>query len=66
MKYANYNTNGKICVFVNHHIQVVIVVYFDQQLTLKLTLEYGNKILDIVVYSKFSNIERVSLWGDLS
>jgi len=66
MPYANYNTNGKIWVFVNHHIQVGVVADSDQQLTLQLTLEDGNQILATVVYAKCSNIERLSLWGDLS
>lgn len=52
MQYANYNQKGKFWVFVQEHIQVEVIVDSEQQFTLQLTLEDGNKIITTVVYFK--------------
>lgn len=65
MHFVNYNANGQIWVFVNHHIHVGVISDSEQQLTLLLTLEGGSQILSTIVYAKCTTTERLSLWGDI-
>lgn len=42
-----------------------VIFYTDQQLTLYLTLEDDKQIISTMVYAKYSDLERLSLWYDL-
>lgn len=65
MPYANYNQNVKVYIFVQDHIQVGVVVDFEQQITLQLNFQDGQQIVTTIVYAKCVAAKRVELWDDI-
>lgn len=66
MQYVNCNQNGKIWVFVQDHVQVGVISYIEQQLSLKLhILETGQTLIITAVYAKCDAYERLRLWNDI-
>ncbi|XP_060211805.1 uncharacterized protein LOC132639371 [Lycium barbarum] len=66
IRYAHYNCNGKIWLFVNDNVDVEILQDLEQQITIKLLFQDWNKSLMVtMVYAKCDHLERISLWDSL-
>ncbi|XP_060178137.1 uncharacterized protein LOC132608081 [Lycium barbarum] len=60
------NQNGKIWIFVDEAVQWDLVLYTEQQITLKLNhQDLGKDIIHTFVYAKCNEGERQELWNNL-
>ncbi|XP_060177939.1 uncharacterized protein LOC132607879 [Lycium barbarum] len=66
MPYANFNCNGKIWCFVQHNIDVEVLLDTEQSNTVKLKFQELNRDMVVtMVYAKCSEVERLQLWNNL-
>ncbi|XP_060211843.1 uncharacterized protein LOC132639414 [Lycium barbarum] len=66
MPYANSNCNGKIWFFVEHNVDVKVLLDTEQSFTVKLQFQDFNKDMVVtMVYAKCSELERMQLWDSL-
>ncbi|XP_060202481.1 uncharacterized protein LOC132630915 [Lycium barbarum] len=66
MPYANSNCNGKIWFFVQHNVEVEVLLDTEQSITVKLNFQDFNKDMVVtMVYAKCSKVERLQLWDSL-
>ncbi|XP_060200195.1 uncharacterized protein LOC132628431 [Lycium barbarum] len=66
MPYANSNCNGKIWFFVQHNVNVEVLLDTEQSITVKLQFQDFNKDMVVtMVYAKCSKVERMQLWDSL-
>ncbi|XP_060183051.1 uncharacterized protein LOC132613005 [Lycium barbarum] len=66
MPYANSNCNGKIWFFVQHNVDVEVLLDTEQSITVKLQFQDFNKDMVVtMVYAKCSKVERLQLWDSL-
>ncbi|XP_060194894.1 uncharacterized protein LOC132624080 [Lycium barbarum] len=66
MPYANSNCNGKIWFFVQHNVDVEVLLDTEQSITVKLNFQDLNKDMVVtMVYAKCSEVERLQLWDSL-
>ncbi|XP_060210656.1 uncharacterized protein LOC132637608 [Lycium barbarum] len=63
MPYANSNCNGKIWLFVQHNVDVEVLLDTKQSITVKLQFHDLNRDMVVtMVYAKCSDVERMQLW----
>ncbi|XP_060177905.1 uncharacterized protein LOC132607846 [Lycium barbarum] len=66
MPYAGSNCNEKIWFFVQHNVDVEILLATEQSITVKLQFqEYSKDMVVTMVYAKCSEVERLQLWDNL-
>ncbi|KAG5596276.1 hypothetical protein H5410_037508 [Solanum commersonii] len=66
MKYANYNCNGKIWVFIRDHIEGGGLGWIPDRIDQRLLFTDINQYLIVsIVYAKCDTGERVQLWNDM-
>ncbi|XP_060182380.1 uncharacterized protein LOC132612050 [Lycium barbarum] len=66
MPYAGSNCNGKIWFFVQHNVDVEILLDTEQSITVKLQFQdYSKDMVVTMVYAKCSEVERLQLWDNL-
>ncbi|XP_059315388.1 uncharacterized protein LOC132065996 [Lycium ferocissimum] len=66
MPYANFNCNGKIWFFVQHNVEVELLLDTEQSITVKLKFQEWNRDMVVtMVYAKCSKVERLQLWDSL-
>ncbi|XP_060195031.1 uncharacterized protein LOC132624242 [Lycium barbarum] len=66
MPYANFNCNGKIWFFVQHNVDVEVLLDTEQSITVKLKFQDLNRDMVVTrVYAKYSEAERLQLWDSL-